>query len=100
MIEAPLLMQFPWPAFGALWNDKGNARTIDDGDQYFRERDAHFGRWNGSQATNGLEAKISEPIATAMKRLYDDSKQSGSVKCFNDADKSRKGNYWSFRLFQ
>jgi len=87
-------------------HDKGNPRIINEGNKFLGYlsydknnilgkgtfKTAHLAslKWILSSPSNGLGAKISEPIAVAMKRPYDDSKQSGNVKHFNYADESCK----------
>ena len=86
--------------------DNRNTRIINEGDQFLRYlsydknniigkgtfKTAHLAslKWIPSSPSSGLGVKISEPITVAMKRPYDDSKQSQLVKRFNYADESRK----------
>ena len=83
--------------------ENGNTRIINEGDQFlgYDKNDiigkgtfktAHLAslKWVSSSPSSGLGAKISKPIAVAMKRPYDDTKQSQLVKHFNYADESCK----------
>lgn len=47
-------------------------------------------KWISSSLYSGLGSKISKPIAIAMKRPYNDSKQSQIMKYFNYTDESCK----------
>ena len=92
--------------FADLCEENGNKRIINEGNQFLGYlsydknniigkgtfKTAHLAslKWISSSPSSGLGAKISEPIAVAMKRPYDDSKQSQIVKRFNYADESRK----------
>ena len=86
--------------------ENGNTRIINEGDQFLGYlsynknniigkgtfKTAHLAslKWISSSPTSGLGAKISKPIAVAMKWPYEDSKHSQIVKRFNYTDESCK----------